>query len=385
MATSKPERYDLSDYLSSIDEIIDEARNGRMFILVDDEDRENEGDLVIPAQMATPDAVNFMATHGRGLICLALTQQRVEELGLPAMSANNAMRHQTAFTVSIEAKEGVTTGISAADRARTIATAIDTSKGAVDIASPGHVFPLAARDGGSLVRAGHTEASVDIARLAGLAPGGVICEIMNDDGTMARLPDLVTFAQKHNLKVATIADLMEYRLRNDRIVKPGIESTMDTIGGGEFKTVVYVNQADQSEHMALVKGNVADNGPVLVRMHAFNMFDDIYSAEKTLELHKAMEMIAQEGRGAVVMLRNPSRTFISDRIQQEYQGPSVSFRGYGIGAQILLDLGIHEMIVLTNTEQTLVGLEAYGLSITERRPIKIGKDEPIPVRDKFYE
>ena len=356
-----------------------------MFILVDDEDRENEGDLVIPAQMATPDAVNFMAIHGRGLICLALTQQRVEELGLPAMSANNAMRHQTAFTVSIEAKEGVTTGISAADRARTIATAIDTSKGAADIASPGHVFPLAARDGGSLVRAGHTEASVDIARLAGLAPGGVICEIMNDDGTMARLPDLVTFAQKHNLKVATIADLMEYRLRNDRIVKPGIESTMDTIGGGEFKTVVYVNQADQSEHMALVKGNVADNGPVLVRMHAFNMFDDIYSAEKTLELHKAMEMIAQEGRGAVVMLRNPSRTFISDRIQQEYQGPSVSFRGYGIGAQILLDLGIHEMIVLTNTEQTLVGLEAYGLSITERRPIKIGKDEPIPVRDKFYE
>ena len=385
MATPKPERYDLSDYLSSIDEIIDEARNGRMFILVDDEDRENEGDLVIPAQMATPDAVNFMATHGRGLICLALTQQRVEELGLLAMSANNAMRHQTAFTVSIEAKEGVTTGISAADRARTIATAIDTSKGAVDIASPGHVFPLAARDGGSLVRAGHTEASVDIARLAGLSPGGVICEIMNDDGTMARLPDLVTFAQKHNLKVATIADLMEYRLRNDRIVKPGIESTMDTIGGGEFKTVVYVNQADQSEHMALVKGNVADNGPVLVRMHAFNMFDDIYSAEKTLELHKAMEMIAQEGRGAVVMLRNPSRTFISDRIQQEYQGPSVSFRGYGIGAQILLDLGIHEMIVLTNTEQTLVGLEAYGLSITERRPIKIGKDEPIPVRDKFYE
>ena len=385
MATPKPERYDLSDYLSSIDEIIDEARNGRMFILVDDEDRENEGDLVIPAQMATPDAVNFMAIHGRGLICLALTQQRVEELGLPAMSANNAMRHQTAFTVSIEAKEGVTTGISAADRARTIATAIDTSKGAVDIASPGHVFPLAARDGGSLVRAGHTEASVDIARLAGLSPGGVICEIMNDDGTMARLPDLVTFAQKHNLKVATIADLMEYRLRNDRIVKPGIESTMDTIGGGEFKTVVYVNQADQSEHMALVKGNVADNGPVLVRMHAFNMFDDIYSADKTLELHKAMEMIAQEGCGAVVMLRNPSRTFISDRIQQEYQGPSVSFRGYGIGAQILLDLGIHEMIVLTNTEQTLVGLEAYGLSITERRPIKIGKDEPIPVRDKFYE
>ncbi|MBT5941586.1 MAG: 3,4-dihydroxy-2-butanone-4-phosphate synthase, partial [Rhodospirillaceae bacterium] len=316
-----------------------------MFILVDDEDRENEGDLVIPAQMATPDAINFMATHGRGLICLALTQKRVEELGLPAMSANNKMRHETAFTVSIEAKEGVTTGISAADRARTIATAIDSTKGIDDIASPGHVFPLAARDGGTLVRTGHTEASVDIARLAGLTPGGVICEIMKDDGTMARMPDLVAFAQKHGLKVATIADLIEYRLRNDRIVKPSLTSTINTIGGGEFKSMVFVNQADQSEHMALVKGDVSDNGPVMVRMHSFNMFDDIYSAEKTLELHKAMEMIEREGRGAVVMLRNPSRTFISDRIQQEQSEPGHTFRGYGIGAQILLDLGIHEMIV----------------------------------------
>jgi len=385
VATPKPETYDLSDYLSSIDEIIDEARNGRMFILVDDEDRENEGDLVIPAQMATPDAVNFMATHGRGLICLALTQQRVEELGLPAMSANNAMRHQTAFTVSIEAKEGVTTGISAADRARTIATAIDTSKGPDDIASPGHVFPLAARDGGSMVRAGHTEASVDIARLAGLSPGGVICEIMKDDGTMARLPDLVAFAQKHNLKIATIADLIAYRLRNDRIVKPIKESTISTVGGGEFKTVVYVNQANNSEHMALIKGDLSKNGPVMVRMHSFNMFDDIYSAEKTLELHKAMEMIDQEGRGAIVMLRNPSPTFISDRLEQENRETGLNFRGYGIGAQILLDLGVHEMIVLSNTERVLVGLEGYGLSIVERRPIKIGKNEPTPVRDGFYE
>jgi len=380
-----PESYNLSDYLSSIDEIIDDARNGRMFILVDDEDRENEGDLVIPAQMATPDAINFMATHGRGLICLALTQKRVEELGLPAMSANNKMRHETAFTVSIEAKEGVTTGISAADRARTIATAIDSTKGIDDIASPGHVFPLAARDGGMLVRTGHTEASVDIARLAGLTPGGVICEIMKDDGTMARMPDLVAFAQKHGLKVATIADLIEYRLRNDRIVKPSLTSTINTIGGGEFKSMVFVNQADQSEHMALVKGDVSDNGPVMVRMHSFNMFDDIYSAEKTLELHKAMEMIEREGRGAVVMLRNPSRTFISDRIQQEQSEPGHTFRGYGIGAQILLDLGIHEMIVLSNTEQTLVGLEGYGLTIVERRAIKISKDSPTPVRDGFYE
>jgi len=385
VATPKPETYELSNYLSSIDEIIDEARNGRMFILVDDEDRENEGDLVIPAQMATPDAVNFMATHGRGLICLALTQQRVEELGLPAMAANNAMRHQTAFTVSIEAKEGVTTGISAADRARTIATAIDTSKGPEDIASPGHVFPLAARDGGSMVRAGHTEASVDIARLAGLSPGGVICEIMKDDGTMARLPDLVAFAQKHNLKIATIADLIAYRLRNDRIVKPIKESTITTVGGGDFKTIVYVNQANNSEHMALIKGDLSANGPVMVRMHSFNMFDDIYSAEKTLELHKAMEMIDKEGRGAIVMLRNPSPTFISDRLQQENKETSPNFRGYGIGAQILLDLGVHEMIVLSNTERILVGLEGYGLSIVERRPIKISKNDPTPVRDGFYE
>ena len=380
-----PEYDHLSNYLSSIEEIIDDARNGRMFILVDDEDRENEGDLVIPAQMATPDAINFMATHGRGLICLALTEQRIEQLGLPAMSSNNKMRHQTAFTVSIEAKEGVTTGISAADRARTIATAIDSTKGLDDIASPGHVFPLVAREGGTLVRAGHTEASVDIARLSGLAPGGVICEIMNNDGTMARMPDLVTFAQKHGLKVATIADLIEYRLRNDRIVKPSITSKINTIGGGEFKSIVFLNQADKSEHMALVKGNVAKNFPVLVRMHSFNMFDDIYSAEKTLELHKAMEIINAEGCGAVVMLRNPSNTFISDQLKKQPEKPGLTFRGYGIGAQILLELGIHEMIVLSNTERTLVGLEGYGLTIVERRPIKINKNSAVPVSDGFYE
>jgi 3,4-dihydroxy 2-butanone 4-phosphate synthase/GTP cyclohydrolase II len=379
------EHNDMSSYLSSIEEIIDDARNGRMFILVDDEDRENEGDLVIPAQMATPDAINFMATHGRGLICLALTEERVEELGLPAMSSNNKMRHQTAFTVSIEAKDGVTTGISAADRARTISTAIDTTKGSDDIASPGHVFPLAARNGGTLVRSGHTEASVDIARLSGLAPGGVICEIMKDDGTMARMPDLIIFAQKHGLKLATIADLIEYRLRNDRIVKPCLTSKMNTIGGGEFKSILFVNQADKSEHMALVKGNVAKTSPVLVRMHSFNMFDDIYSAEKTLELHKAMEIINKEGCGAVVMLRNPSKTFMSDKFKKGYEEPGIAFRGYGIGAQILLELGIHEMIVLSNTERTLVGLEGYGLSIVERKPIKINKNAPVPVSDGFYE
>jgi 3,4-dihydroxy 2-butanone 4-phosphate synthase/GTP cyclohydrolase II len=380
-----PKHNHLSTYLSSIEEIIDDARNGRMFILVDDEDRENEGDLVIPAQMATPDAINFMATHGRGLICLALTEQRVEELGLPAMSSNNKMRHQTAFTVSIEAKEGVTTGISAADRSRTILTAIDSTKGLDDIASPGHVFPLAARDGGTLVRTGHTEASVDIARLSGLVPGGVICEIMKDDGTMARMPDLIIFAQKHGLKLATIADLIEYRLRNDRIVKPSFSSKLNTIGGGEFKSIVFVNQADNSEHMALVKGNVAKNSPVLVRMHSFNMFDDIFSAEKTLELHKAMEIINKEGCGAVVILRNPSNTFISDKLKKDHEEQGLTFRGYGIGAQILLELGIHEMIVLSNTERTLVGLEGYGLTIVERKPIKINKNSPVPVGDGFYE
>ena len=381
----KLESDNLKDYLSSIEEIIDDARNGRMFILVDDEDRENEGDLVIPAQMATPDAINFMATHGRGLICLALTEQRVIELGLPAMSSNNNMRHQTAFTISIEAREGVTTGISAADRARTIATAIDSSKSADDICSPGHIFPLAARDGGTLVRTGHTEASVDISRLSGLAPGGVICEIMKDDGTMARMPDLISFAQKHSLKVATIADLIEYRLRNDRIVKPSFTSEINTMGGGEFKSIVFVNQVDKSEHMALIKGDVSVNSPILVRMHSFNMFDDIYSVEKTLELHKAMEIINAEGCGALVMLRNPSKSFISDQLKAKDEAPGLTFRGYGIGAQILLELGIHDMILLSNTERTLVGLEGYGLSIVERRPIKIDKNSPLPVRDGFYE
>jgi len=375
----------MSDFLSSIEEIINDARNGRMFILVDDKDRENEGDLVIPAQMATPDSINFMATHGRGLICLALTEQRVKQLGLPAMSSNNKMRHQTAFTVSIEAKEGVTTGISAADRAHTIATAIDTSKGKNDISSPGHVFPLTARDGGTLVRAGHTEASVDISKLSGLVPGGVICEIMKDDGTMARLPDLIVFAKKHGLKIATIADLIEYRLRNDRIVKPSFTSKINTMGGGEFKSIVFLNQADNSEHMALIKGDISGNSPILVRMHSFNMFDDIYSAEKTLELHRAMEIIDAEGCGALVMLRNPSASFISDQLKLKNEEPDPTFRGYGIGAQILLELGIHEMIVLSNTERTLVGLEGYGLSIVERRPIKLAKNSSLPVGDTFYE
>ena len=255
------------EYLSSIEEIIEDARNGKMFILVDDQERENEGDLVIPAQMATPDAINFMATHGRGLICLALTRNRIEELNLTLMSQSNTSRHETAFTTSIEAKEGVTTGISASDRARTIAVAIDVSKGCDDICTPGHVFPLASRDGGVLVRAGHTEASVDIARLSGLNPAGVICEIMNEDGSMARMPDLVSFAQKHGLKIATIADLISFRLRNDRIVQAEVETNIETIVGGTFRTIVYKNTAEASEHIALVKGDVSTELPTLVRMH----------------------------------------------------------------------------------------------------------------------
>ena len=297
-----------TEYLSTIDDIIEDARNGRMFILVDDEERENEGDLVIPAQMATPDAINFMATNGRGLICLALTQNRINQLNLRPMSQTNTSRHETAFTTSIEAKEGVTTGISASDRAKTIAVAIDATKGPEDIGSPGHVFPLASRDGGVLVRAGHTEASVDLARLSGLTPAGVICEIMNDDGTMARMPDLVDFAQKHGLKIATIADLIAYRLKHDRIVRAEVETELETIGGGLFRTIVYRNIVEGTEHLALVKGEVNTDDPVLVRMHAFNIFDDIYSAEKTLELHRAMDLIAQEGRGAIVMIRSGSET-----------------------------------------------------------------------------
>ena len=374
-------------YLSSIEDIIEAARNGRMFILVDDVERENEGDLVISAQMATPDAINFMATHGRGLICLALTRQRIDELNLTLMRQNNTTRHETAFTTSIEAKEGITTGISASDRARTIAVAIDASKAFNDICTPGHVFPLASRDGGVLVRAGHTEASVDISRLSGLNPAGVICEIMNDDGTMARMPDLVTFAQKHGLKIATIADLIAYRLKNDRIVKAEVETKLETIGGGEFRTIVYRNTVELSEHMALVKGDPSAGGPVLVRMHSFNMFDDIYSAEKTLELHRAMEMIAEEGRGVVVMIRSASKTFLSERVRKQAETKKDNaqlFKEYGVGAQILSDLGVREMILLSNTKLSIVGLEGLDLRILEQRAIKYSRDHPIPVRPSFY-
>jgi len=362
---------DLSQYLTSAEELIEEARNGRMFILVDDEDRENEGDLIIPAQFATPDAVNFMARHARGLICLAMTQHRVEQLGLGLMSANNGTRHQTAFTVSIEAREGVTTGISAHDRARTIAVAINPDCGRGDIVVPGHIFPLVAREGGTLIRAGHTEASVDIARLAGLSPAAVICEIMNDDGTMARLPDLVAFAQKNNLKLGTIADLIAYRRRTERLVKRVQEGLFDHVAGGEWKLVVYANKVEYQEHLALVKGDISGPDPVLVRMHAVDLLDDMTGGPHWISVHNAMHMIGREGRGVLVLIREHRPTALSDRVRELVMSPrpQSELRDYGIGAQILLDLGVKDMVLLSNRQRNVIGLEGYGLNIVETRAI----------------
>jgi 3,4-dihydroxy 2-butanone 4-phosphate synthase/GTP cyclohydrolase II len=363
------------DVVSPIEDVIEDARNGRMFILVDDESRENEGDLVIPAQMATPEAINFMAKHGRGLICLALPRQRVEQLKLPLMPQQNSSRLQTAFTVSIEAREGVTTGISAPDRARTIAVAIDAGKGPSDIVTPGHVFPLAARDGGVLVRTGHTEAAVDLARLAGLNPSGVICEIMNDDGTMARRPELIAIAQRHGLKIATIADLIAYRRRHDRIVERSLEIPFHSRYGGDFKMYIYVNKVSYAEHVALVKGDISTPGPVLVRMHALNVLDDVLGNDTSSRgglLQGAMEAMRREGRGVVVLIRE-TPTSLSDRVRalgaarKSIGGPEL--RDYGVGAQILLDLGVRDMILLSNTERTIVGLEGYGLAVVGRRPV----------------
>ena len=361
----------LSQYLASAEELIEEARNGRMFILVDDEDRENEGDLIVPAQFATPDAVNFMARFARGLICLAMTRQRVEQLGLPLMSQSNGTRHQTAFTVSIEAREGVTTGISAADRAHTVAVAINSEGHRDDIVTPGHIFPLMAREGGTLVRAGHTEAAVDISRLAGLNPSGVICEIMNDDGTMARLPDLVTFAQHHNLKLGTIADLIAHRRRTEQLVRRVQEGTIQHVAGGEWKLIVYANTVEYAEHLVLLKGDLNGPGPILVRMHQVDLLDDMTGGPHWIALHGAMSMIAEEGRGAVVLLRETRKTALSERVAKldGVNRPPRQLRDYGIGAQILLDLGVRDMVLLSNTRRTIIGLEGYGLNIVDQRPI----------------
>ena len=362
----------LSDYLAPAADLIEEARAGRMFILVDDEDRENEGDLVIPAQFATPDAINFMARHARGLICLAMTRHRVEQLGLPLMSQSNSTRHQTAFTVSIEAKDGVTTGISAADRARTIGVAINPETGRDGIVTPGHVFPLVAREGGTLVRAGHTEAAVDLARLAGLNPSGVICEIMNDDGTMARLPDLCAFAQHHNLKLGTIADLIAHRRRTEKLVRRIEESTLDHAIGGQWRLSVYATTFDYAEHVVLSKGDLSGAEPPLVRMQAVDIVNDILGGPSWSVLYGAMRMISAAGRGAVVLIRDTRSTAVSDRVRAMATSPRPGhfLRDYGIGAQILTDLGVRDMVLLSNTRRTVVGLEGYGLNIIEQRTIE---------------
>ena len=356
------------DVISSVEEIIDDARNGRMFVLIDHEDRENEGDLVIPAQMATPDAINFMATHGRGLICLALTSERVDQLGLELMSTNNSSRHETAFTISIEAREGVTTGISAHDRARTVAVAIDASKGPSDLATPGHVFPLRARSGGVLVRAGHTEAAVDIARLAGLNSSGVICEIMNEDGTMARLPELIGFAQRHGLKIGTISDLIAYRRRNDNLVRSGELTKILSEFGGEWDMRVYEDETHGDQHIVLSKGDLNGDTPVLVRMHAMDPMLDIVGIGpkgRADEFGAAMEIVAEEGRGVVVLLRDTAM-----KIENNDNASPRTLRQYGLGAQILSSLGLSKLELLTNSPTPkVVGLEAYGLEITSTRKI----------------
>ncbi len=358
-----------ADFISPTEELLEEARRGRMFILVDDEDRENEGDLVIPAQFATPDAVNFMARHARGLICLAMTRQRVEQLGLPLMAQSNGTRHQTAFTVSIEARDGVTTGISAADRARTVAVAINPEMGREHIVTPGHVFPLVAREGGTLVRAGHTEAAVDFARLAGLNPSGVICEIMNEDGSMARMPDLVSFAQHHGLKLGTIADLIAHRRRTERLVRRVEEGMLEDAPGGPWRVVIYANTLEYGEHVALVKGDLARPGPIPVRVHAVNLLSDITGRHGPKDLHQAMEEIQRQGRGVVVLIRDVKPSALSERVRAGREKMAPELRDYGIGAQILSDLGVREMILLSNHPRPVVGLEGYGLTITDIRPI----------------
>ena len=365
-----------AEVLVGTEAVIDEARNGRMFILVDDEGRENEGDLVIPAQMVTPDAINFMARHGRGLICLAITKERADQLGLEPMTPTNRSRNETAFTVSIEAKEGITTGISAADRARTIAVAIDAANGADTLVSPGHVFPLVARPGGVLVRAGHTEAAVDVARLAGLNPSGVICEVMREDGTMARLDDLMDFARSHGLKIGTIRDLIAYRLKKDHLVERVAISPLVASSGEQWQAQVFRDKSSGEEQLVLVYGTLDTAQPVLVRMHSLDLFADVLGERgpKCGVLQGAMRMIEKEGSGVVVALHAAAPGSLSRSIDIR-SGKPVEFgdavRGYGTGAQILAALGIHDMILLSNTRHSPIALSGYGLAIVEERPIDV--------------
>jgi 3,4-dihydroxy 2-butanone 4-phosphate synthase/GTP cyclohydrolase II len=359
----------LSARISSIEEIIEEARQGRMFILVDHEDRENEGDLVIPAQFADAAAINFLATYGRGLICLPLTEDRVDALGLPMMAMNNSSRHETAFTVSIEAREGVETGISAADRALTVAVAIDESAGAADIATPGHMFPLRARNGGVLVRAGHTEAAVDISRLAGLHPSGVICEVMSDDGSMARLPELLDFGTTHGLKVGTISDLIAYRHTHDNLLVERDNRQVISAYGGDWQMRVFSDQITGTDHVVLTKGDISTDAPVLVRTHAINALEDILGLGPSPadELPRAMQIIAEEGRGAVLLFRDP---YPKLRLEGEEDERPRTVKNTGLGAQILSTLGLNKLILLTdNPETRYLGLDAYKIEIVGTRPI----------------
>lgn len=365
--------------ISPIEDILEDARNGRPYILVDAEDRENEGDVIIPAQFATPDQINFMARHARGLICLAMTSERARQLRLPPMTAENRTSMGTAFTVSIEAREGVTTGISAADRARTVQVASDPTKGADDIVSPGHIFPLVARDGGVLVRTGHTEAAVDISRMAGLTPAGVICEIMNEDGTMARLPDLVAFAQLHGLKIGTIADLIAHRRRTERFVERVMDTPFDSVHGGPFRLMLYRNAIEGAEHIALVKGKVEPGKPTLVRMHQVDFAADILGHVEARQdyVPRAMRaMAAHDGPGVVVFLRDPDLHGLAERLAggDKPRGGERVLRNYGVGAQILLDLGVRDMIVMSSTRPEPTALEGYGLRIVGWRDMD-GEDQ----------
>ena len=360
------EKEKVSNLISPIEEVIADAKNGKMFILVDQEDRENEGDLIIPGEMISAEMVNFMATHGRGLICLALTSEKIDQLNLPLMANANSSRHETAFTISIEAKEGVTTGISAHDRAKTIKTAINPKARPQDISSPGHVFPLQAKDGGVLVRAGHTEAAIDISRLAGLNPSGVICEIMNDDGTMARLPDLLKFSAKHGLKVGTIADLIAYRRKNDNLVRQISSTAINLVNGGEWVLKVFEDQIDKVEHIVLIKGKTDPRKPIMVRMHGLNIYEDVLGSNKDRYglLPNAMKQIAINGTGVIVLLQNMGK---QENIDDS--GGQI-LRQYGIGAQILLELGIGRINLLSNSPAPkVIGLEGYKLKIESCIPI----------------
>ena len=370
-AARPPARAGAGSVFASIEEIIDDARRGRLFVLVDDERRENEGDLVVPAQWATPDAINFMARHGRGLICLALTQERARALHLEPMQRRNSNRSGTAFTVSIEAREGVGTGISAADRATTVRTAIDPGRGAEDIATPGHVFPIVARDGGVLVRAGHTEAAVDIARLAGLAPAGVICEIMNEDGTMARRSQLMDYCRGHGLKIGAIADLIAYRRRKDRLIERQTETVLDTRHAGRFALILYDDTTDGAEHIALIKGGIDGASPALVRVHRLDLLADVLGdvdGHRDGVLRDSMAAIDEAGAGVLLLIGSARHHAIGERIAGAGREGG-ALREIGIGAQILRDIGVRSMTLLSNAEHDYVGLEGFGLRVVGRKPI----------------